>query len=166
MIDYVLDYQMYDLEGMQLCCQKCKTMYNQDYYVVTPKVGSQQWQVMCETPKTVKQHPDLRKMFDHHIDELQDCDVLCQWDVQYVEACLILLCHAFHCLQVHCVMVAEVMIDNGMEMQKPDDKDDTLLAIVHHQESHFGMVQVDPSNHEVHIWDAGETNGNRMAGYW
>ena len=166
-IAYVQEYQTYDLEAMQLCCEKCKTMYNQDYYVMTPKVGNRQWEVLCETPKTVRQHPDLRKMFGHHIDDHEECGVLCQWDIQYVEACLILLCHAFHCSQVHCVMVADYMIDSKAVMGgKQADKDDTLLAIVHHNEGHFGVVQVDPSNREVHIWDAAEANGNAMALYW
>ena len=60
---YVQGYQMHDLEFMQLCCEKCKTMYNQDFSFMTPKVGNRQWQLMSETPETIKQQPNLKKMF-------------------------------------------------------------------------------------------------------
>ena len=79
---------------------------------------------------------------------------------------MILLCHAFHCLQVHCLMVCKYMIEDREEMnQKPDDEDDTFLAIVH-KEGHFGVVQVDLIQHEVYIWDAVETKPHKIPPYW
>jgi hypothetical protein len=144
-------------EALYKHCDKCNISYPSDHVFLVPSLDKNAMEYLGHTPNTM---PQLLESLSQFCGLLEKKDLtkaswqnLCQWPSSPVEACVVLLSHAFHCPQVQCMFIPELLVEQGSSLEvKLDDDIKTVLAITH-KEKHYALLKVDLDDRKVLIWD-------------
>jgi hypothetical protein len=152
-------------------CAKCNISNTSCYYFAVPRLESDAMSLIGHTPASLKDCPEIKKHFHDRTNDLKqrDWEDLCTWRSNYVEVCVALLAHAFHCPKVQCLFLPEVgCVQHGSadeETVQLGPEITTVLAIAH-KDNHFSALKVDLSTRHVEIWDAARVRKDAIARYW
>ena len=93
-----------------LACKKCLTSFYSGFQFPVPtNYDTIRWKLISESPKSILSRKDLEEIVGKHvkyIDEPQK-NALCSWSLYYVQVCMVLLSHAFHCPGVQCYLMQD-----------------------------------------------------------
>ena len=94
--------------------------------MVPTRTDTIKWSLIWDTPKTIKKWEDLEFMVGTAAKYIM-CDYsyqyLCSWSFPYMQTCMILLCHAFHCPGVQCYFIQDRKTWSKEDMEKQEELD-------------------------------------------
>jgi hypothetical protein len=121
-------------QWVTLGCKKCRTsFYSGNRMMVLTRTDTIKWSLIWKTPKTIRNQEDLALLIGKDVKYMHPYSFqsLCSWTFPYVQTCMILLCHAFHCPGVQCYFIQDRMTWSKEDREKQvelDRKDQTLMT--------------------------------------
>ena len=106
-VDYLFSLGEEHEKYATLACKKCLTsFYSGMQFVLPTKYDTIRWSLIWETPTSIRKRADLKDIVGTHVKFMcqEHFDSLCSWSLHYVQACMTLLVHAFHCPFVQCYL--------------------------------------------------------------
>ena len=92
------------------------------------------WSLIWETPTSLNERDDLKDIVDANVRYMDQphYHALCSWSLDYVQACMILILHAFHCPQVQSHLSPDRRtwsVEDRAEQEKIDQKKQDCLNV-------------------------------------